>query len=287
MNFILGVGAQKAGTTLLYDLLSQSKQVDVAAGNEFQSKELHYFDKVANPSLNEYAGLFENKRQYKLDITPDYMFYPNAIERIHKTLPKENVKLIALLRNPLERAESHYYMSRRRGFEKQRFERTLELEPERMSTSDFYFREMSYFARGKYYAQVKKLYDYFPRQNIKIVIFEDFIKSQQETLNDICDFLHIKRIEIKPVHSHKGYDVRFKFLPKFFNIYGKRIEELLPHNVFLTLRTFYRRMNRTDVKKYKIDQNFIKELENYYDQDIQKLKKLLDRDLSQWSIESK
>jgi len=282
VKFIIGVGAQKAGTTLLFNLLSKSNEIDVAVGNEFKSKELHYFSRVEKPNYEDYISKFKNKNIYKLDITPDYMFYPKALERIKEILPEENVKIIAILRNPIRRAESHYYMSRRRGIERLKFEEAFALEKERMKVSALNFGEMSYFERGKYYSQVKRLYEFFPSENIMIIIFEEFIKSQRETVIEICEFLGISKMIIEPMHAHEGYDVRFKFLPKFFNVYGPRIEKSLPPKIFIILRNLYRDMNRKKVRKNKIDVSFSRKLERYFLDDIKKLEVLIHKDLSHW-----
>ena len=82
-RFIIGVGAQKAGTTLLYDLLKNHPQL--AIGNK---KELHYFDYAKTPNIDDYLKLFNGASKIKFEVTPSYMYYRDAIEKISKTNSK-------------------------------------------------------------------------------------------------------------------------------------------------------------------------------------------------------
>ena len=123
----LGIGAQKAGTTYLYSLLSEHPQVFLSS-----PKELHFF------SLHYQKGLAWYQDQFKFaatdkccgEITPYYMFHPLASKRIRKHLP--NVKLIVLLRDPVERALSQFFHSRRLGLEPLCFKDAFALEAQRL-----------------------------------------------------------------------------------------------------------------------------------------------------------
>ena len=102
MPDFLGIGTQKGGTTSLHQWLSHHPQVYLP-----ECKEVHYFDLNYNESQNWYKRHFENaKRSQKCgEITPFYLFHPSSAKRIKQTIPE--IKLIVLLRDPVERVISH------------------------------------------------------------------------------------------------------------------------------------------------------------------------------------
>ena len=105
-DYLICVGAQKAGTTLLYELLKDHTQLNIG-----KTKELHYFNKAKNQSIKDYNQLFIKSTGVKFDVTPCYLFYKNALENIASVLKKKEKKILIILRNPLKRAQSHYFMS--------------------------------------------------------------------------------------------------------------------------------------------------------------------------------
>ena len=104
-EYLIGVGAMKAGTTLLYDLLR--KHPGFLCG---QHKELHYFDQVDQPDKGEYDALFAPGQGVKLDVTPIYMYDPQCIRKICQVLDPAQVAVAVVLRDPVERALSHWRM---------------------------------------------------------------------------------------------------------------------------------------------------------------------------------
>jgi len=212
------------------------------------------------------------------------MFYPGCIGKIAEILPLEKTKIIVLLRNPILRAESHYYKTRRMGFENLSLQDAFIFEKSRMAQSDFGYREYSYFERGRYFKQIKKIYDVFPNENIKIYIFEELIKNQQEILDDICNFINLKKIKIKSIHSNKSYDSKLRFLNRLIRTKKKKIKKYIPQ--FLKgFLVYIVNMNKKDLVKEKIDNVFYSELIDYYSQDIKKLSDLIKIDLiDKWGM---
>ena len=119
----LCVGAQKSGTSLLYRLLNQHPEIYLAKG-----KEIHFFnrDENYNKGIEWYSEHFAGSEDYKRvgEVTPDYNYVPTVPGRIYKTLGKD-IKLIFMLRNPVDRAYSNYWMSFRRGHERFSFEKAI------------------------------------------------------------------------------------------------------------------------------------------------------------------
>ncbi|GEM_PF-2740408 len=274
-NFILGIGVQKAGTTLLYDLLSKHQSLDIG-----KNKELHYFDYTNEPSLQEYLSLFNGKSRIKFDVTPSYIFYKDTMDKIAKTLPVENTKLIILLRDPIKRAESHYYMSLLKGRDNLSFKESFYKERERMQLNDLKYRENSYFERGKYYSQVKKVYELFPKENILIILFEEFVNNQQGIVDEFCDFAGISHIPITKMHSNKGYLAKNKNMNKLFYNHKDKIKKFIPPVLRGSLSKYYRIFNRKELKKEPIDNDFRVYLKSYYKNDLKSLESLIDKDLS-------
>ena len=127
----LGIGTQKGGTTYLHRLLQQHSQVFLA-----HPKEVHYFSLHQNRGLDWYADHFAEAsiEQHCGEVTPYYLFHSLAAERIQAAIP--SVKLIVLLRDPVERALSQYFHSRRLGLETLELEAAFAAESERLADAD-------------------------------------------------------------------------------------------------------------------------------------------------------
>ena len=134
----LGIGTQKGGTTYLHGLLKQHPQVYLA-----YPKEVHFFSLHYDKGLNWYSHQFDiaTADQRCGEITPYYLFHPLAAERIATALPK--VKLVVLLRDPVDRALSQYFHSKRLGLESLDLEEALIAEPRRLSDAEAALKEGS------------------------------------------------------------------------------------------------------------------------------------------------
>jgi hypothetical protein len=190
------VGAQKSGTTALYSFLDQHPSI--AFGKE---KELHYFD---NDSFfykdnSEISRIKLNKQfkrgvrgKLKGDATPIYMYWDNSIERIAKH--NKDIKIIVVLRDPVERAFSHWKMEYHKGNDKEIFSVAIRKEEERLNGNKH--RNFSYKSRGLYSLQLERIYKCFPKKNV-IILFNDDLKNRHDkTLQSIFDFLDLKQINV-------------------------------------------------------------------------------------------
>lgn len=205
-NFII-VGASKSGTTTLYDYITAHP--DVASAS---FKEVHFFDRNHNfkrgishyraqfPTIAQahYHKLLHQKSLVTGEASPLYLFHPLAPKRIAEAVP--NVKLIALLRNPVERAYSQYQMNLRRGVESLSFKEAIEKEKDRLLgerekiendenyTSINYIR-YSYLSREIYINQLKEWYNLFDIQQFLILKSEDFFNNPFSIINQVFYFL--------------------------------------------------------------------------------------------------
>jgi len=200
LDFILA-GAQKSGTTALHYFLE--KHPNITMGDQ---QEIHFFDNEAM-----FAGTVDYEQLHKHypavapstiagDCTPSYIYYEPATERICQYNPK--IKLVVLLRNPVERAFAHWNMQRFKGREPLDFFDAVREEKTRIAGAPpAETRRFAYVDRGFYARQLERLFKFFPREQVKVVKFEEFKDKQRETLVSIFSFLRLE-----PLRSVRSKD---------------------------------------------------------------------------------
>lgn len=200
---VLIIGAQKAGTTTLH--LELMKHPNIVAP---LFKESHFFERPDNQKkgLNWYKAIFPKiiDDRLTIDSTP-MMYHESTPELTAKILP--NVKLIMLLRDPVNRGFSHYLHNVARNREKLSFAEAIAMEPQRISHTEtdlevesqvtHDYRAFSYVERGKYDVQIERWRQFFPEENLKILIFEEFVSNPEEQINNVYEWLGLKKIEFK------------------------------------------------------------------------------------------
>ena len=181
----LVLGTQKGGTTTLQQLLNQHPGVCLAPG-----KEVHYFSKHWEQPTAWYASHYAGAapQQRCGDITPFYLFHPQAPQRIHSLLPK--AQLIVLLRDPVERALSQYFHSVRLGFETLALEDALAAEQERLNSGERqHLQEHSYMSRSRYLEQLDRYGALFPDQQLLVLQSEALFTDPAAKWQQIETFL--------------------------------------------------------------------------------------------------
>jgi len=169
VNFLI-VGAQKSGTTALAAYLRSHPEIYMF-GDQSGRRSAHYFsneniDFRNKQQYDDYHALFSPQANHRIvgESTPIYMYWNNAIRRIWEYNP--NMKLIAILRNPIERAYSAWNMEKDRGAEDLTFEQALKNEEERCRTTlPNQHRIFSYIDRGYYSSQIREIWRWIPREN--------------------------------------------------------------------------------------------------------------------------
>lgn len=202
------IGAQRCGTTSLYTSLTAHPAVLPAVLH----KGVHYFDTAYDRGPAWYRAHFPLKitarriarRIGTMPITgessPYYLFHPLAGERIARDLPA--VRLLVLLRDPVERAYSAYTHERARGFEPESFERALELEPERLAGEadrlradpgalSHHHQHNAYLARGRYAEQLERMAALVGSDRIHVIDSGDFFTTPEDTFAAVIDFLEL------------------------------------------------------------------------------------------------
>ena len=204
------VGAQRCGTTSMYRALSQHPAVLKAVLH----KGVHYFDTSYDHGLAWYQGHFPLRARAALvrrsvgeipltfESSPYYMFHPLAAQRISRDLP--GIKLLVLVRDPVERAYSAHAHELARGYETEPFERALELEDQRLageaeriiSQPGYLSRShqhQAYLARGHYADQLERLEKLFGRDRLRVVDSGRFFSDPEPVYDEVLDFLGLRQ----------------------------------------------------------------------------------------------
>lgn len=220
-NFLL-IGAQRAGTTSFFHYLAQHPEIHTP-----KRKELHYFDhKWKHPPHSWYAHKFPDA--YSGEATPLYLFDARVPRRVHSAIP--DVKLIALLRNPIDRAYSHYNYIRNADLEELSFEEAIDAEGARLQEDRKSFEHFSYLARGRYAEQLKRWFKFFDRSQLHVIRAEDFYADPIRTLRSTFWFLEREEIDVDPrkIHNAQSY-------PPMKPSTRRRLEDYFaPHNAQLS-----------------------------------------------------
>jgi hypothetical protein len=287
-NFLCA-GAQKSGTTTLHDILVQHPNIFLPS-----IKEVHFFNNENNykNGLRWYEKeIFANWKGEKAigEITPSYMYFDYVPKRIYKDLGKD-IKLIFILRNPVDRAYSQYLMFCRRGFETETFEKAIELEKERIKQSYSEKMYFSYIDRGFYASQIKRYLKYFPKENMFFIIFEqEFIKNRKQTIEYILKFLEVGNINLNlEVKSNPASVSKSKVLRDIIykkpNVLRIISRFLIPNrNSRENILSYLDKKNRKVIRPKKLEKSIKKILlEKYFIDEIKMLEDVVERDLAEW-----
>lgn len=189
-TFLIG-GAQKSGTTTLHHYLGAHPDIFIPR----RPQELHFFDLDRNYArgVHWYANHFTSATPAHRAIgqtSPLYLYAREVPARIAALLP--DVKLIFILRNPVDRAYSHYWHEIKNGRETLDFEAALAIEEKRIASGDDARRSFSYVDRGRYAAQLQRYLGYFPRERILVLRMEDLARDTERILDECAHFLEVE-----------------------------------------------------------------------------------------------
>jgi hypothetical protein len=238
------IGAQRSGTTSLYNWLSQHPDIRPA-----RRKEVHYFDLKSEKSLDWYRAHFPARPAIEWarartgrnvitgEASPYYLFHPAVPHRVRQALPQ--VKLIVLLRDPVARAISHYHKERRKGREelsmRDAFEReSHRLDPERPEIGETgAHQHKSYVSRGRYAEQLERWFGLFPREQFLIAKSEDVFADPASFFDRVADFVGVASydgvdFQAQNAAAYQSPDVRLmNELYEYFKPYNERLSNLL------------------------------------------------------------
>ena len=291
-NFLI-VGTAKAATTTIHEYLKQHPDIFMTEWKEpcfFKFKDQEEINYTSTKRIvkfvtktEQYKSLFKGGEYKKIrgeSSTPYLYFYKDSINNIKNTVPDyQNIKILIVLRNPIERAFSQYMMKVRDLEEQMNFMEAISLEKERMRKHvhfDFY-----YVDRGMYYEQVKAYLEAF--KNVKVVLYEDFKRETVSNLDEIVSFLGLKSFNFSTIRNHNiSGKPKNKYISRLLigeNFLKKVFQTIIPKSQRKKISSAIMERN---LKRITIDEASKKALQGYFKEDIKKLESLLGRDLSAW-----
>ena len=296
-NFLI-IGAGKAGTTSLYEYLKQHPQIFMSPIKEtnFFAYEGPY--QMLTPAdamdkreffpirdLETYMALFNDVRDEVAigEASPRYLPAPGAARRIRQQLP--DVKLIAMLRDPSERAYSSYLMYSALEYERRTFQQAIHDEQAGVN-KDLPSGQWRYLAVGLYYRQLRRYLELFDRNQIEIYFFEDLARDAISLLRRIFLFLNVDD-QFCPDTSVKFHPSGVPRNRLLHWVLRKRpattaVKNRLPEWLRRRANARVVTMQRSNLAKPPLRDELREQLVSFYREDIQNLQRLTDRDLSHW-----
>jgi len=192
-NFII-IGAMRSGTTSLTHYLRSHPDVFMST-----PKEPHFFDRNYERGLDSYKACFSGVAGEKAigEATQTYLYDEQAIVHMAETLP--DVRLVAILRNPVDRAYSHYWQNRSLDKENLEWMDAIDAESGRLASGDsLTSHTFSYVDRGMYVKGLKRVCNFFPRESLHVMLFEEMRDEPVGSFNGICRFLGVDDVFVPP-----------------------------------------------------------------------------------------
>lgn len=270
-NFLI-IGSQKAGTTSMYEVLRRHPELFLP-----QKKELNFFylEKEYEKGINYYENYFKINEEGKIagEASPGYICKKSSPERIKKHIP--NAKLILIVRNPIDRAYSQYWHSRRNLNEGYTFEQAIE----KYLNADYWSNSKGYFNRGCYIKYIKHYLNYFDKSQILIVLFDEMKKSPQSFYQKVFDFLNVSPIQIDELELKHNSSTVYNNPIYNFLFSNPAISAKLPKRFKVISRWGKRKPYKYD----KMKPETRKRLVEFYKPWNDELAKFLGTDLSSWN----
>jgi hypothetical protein len=280
------VGAPKAGTTALHAYLDHHPQVSMSSDKEpnffsweeIESQNLYYTKKNVK-TKEEYLSLFTTNTETKVygEGSISYLFYPKVADRIKAYNPQ--AKILISLRHPVKRAFSHYQMDYSLGLVNIPF-KTIWKQGRNHPDSGIFFQQ--YFELSMYHPQVERYLAIFDRSSIFLMLHDEMVQNSEEVIERLCRFLEIKFIpemsEIKQQNvttAGKNSIIRGIYKNEFLRkalaaVTGEKVKQLAK-------QLFFSKSALPSLEK-----DLETELNNYYKQDLEKLKNLTGLSINHW-----
>lgn len=285
------IGCPKSGTTTLFKILCQHSQIHTPKFKEpFFFNNSNYQNGIDWYAKTYYDDIKNEK--WVLDFTPSYLYSDEALFRINEYSKGKDLKFIVMLRNPVERAYSHYLHTLRDGLEDLDFNDAIQAESERLLNYENNLLSQlkySYIYQSLYHKHLSKYFESFGRNNFFVINYDSQLIDKSEfklMISDLQNFLEIKienlNIEIK---ENSASESRFKILQTLVNSNGlhKRLARLLFKSKInrQILINKFRKLNEKKMVKKDLEAEIKKNLyEKYFHADVLKLESLLEKKLN-------
>ncbi len=279
----MGVGFPRCGTSWIAKQLKDHPEVCFSV-----PKEVHFFDRERNrqKGFSHYSSHFEHcvDNQVVGEYTTSYFLSNQILEDIKNNYP--NIKLIVSVRNPIDRAFSNYLHNKKRKGFKRTFTKEISDKNSMVLTSGFYHSHLS------------RIFNYFPKEQVHVIIFDDIKERPEEVMRGLCDYLDVSYHSVadfinEKVNSHNIFNFKSVYLNRNLKwieyevLHGRLnfIHKLFKGTIFS--RFFYyllqkNKKTKATNKKEVICEDDKEKLINLYKEDIGNLSELLGVDLSHW-----
>lgn len=297
-NFFI-VGAAKSGTTSLFHYLPQHPQIffpkNIKEPAYFSYEFLNFPMKRDHISkltlqnwwgvstLEQYEAIYNEAKDEKIlgDASIEYLMLPQCAKKIKAYNPE--AKIFICLRDPAERAYSHYMQNIRDNFETLSFAEAVSEEVEKQRKLDNFAYRYWYKEMGNYANQVKTYLDVFGKENVMVILYEDLLQNEEDILAKICSFLKIDSYTFE-TGSNFNLSGRVKNrsmynLTNRENILKKILRPIIPTQL---RHKIAHNLNKKNIVKEKMNPEARTMLKAYFKEDIQALEKIIDRDCSKW-----
>ncbi len=291
-NFLV-VGASKSGTSSLYHYLKQHPDIFLSE----KQKEGRFFSQMANcfdgpgdtvvektitKDVESYKLLFEGYNQERAigDISPEYLYFHEQAIPLIKSILGNDVKIIIILRNPIDRAFSAYTHFKRDKRESLSFEEALEKEMERENQN--WLWTWKYKQSGFYTTQVKAYFDNF--KQVKVFLYDDLLNNQAKVLKEICVFIGIDSgFEFDTTYKYNvSGDPKNQLLYKLETSRGliQALKKVIPSGIVAWVKKKW--TGEKQMVKSEISPEARLNLIGFFREDILELQKIINRDLTHW-----
>lgn len=298
-NFFI-IGAAKCGTTSLYDMLNQHPDVFMPV-----NKEPNFFCNRSNYSndvewfVEEY---YKNAIGHKArgEASTHYLYWSDITsQNMLQTYKPDEIKLIAMFRDPVKRAYSHYWMMVRRNWENLSFEDAIKAENDRLKNNHAKFMETGsqqygYFQGGKYATLLKPFLDQFPRENLHCILLKDLNDDLDRVMEGVSVFLGIKGgFKFKLSERNSAFIPRNQSIDQFLRRPEGKIFQLVklilkrtPQDFQIKLKKRVISLNQKPTSNPPMGKGIERFLRDSYSSEITLLEKILSKDLSPWRVNS-
>ena len=287
-------GAAKSGTTTLHNLLNQHPEICMSSVKEPGYWKNEKFKDFKNIEKENYLNLFmKSKHKIFGESTTAYMYYDTFINNINSNY-KVSPKFIFILRNPIDRFNSHFWWIKGLGLEKSNFQEALSDQNNEFKAYNYYYPKY-YFQFGLYAKWLKRFYNCFDRSNIKIIIFEDLINNQLKTANSCFEFLGLKKLDT--ISNHTSNQTALLKNPELYHFLNKSAigkysftkigKYFLPKKtinwIILNIKNNLKNWKKENVSYPKLSKENRYELKALYFKDVSELKKLTEYNYKEWT----
>lgn len=296
-NFLI-IGAAKSGTTALFNYLGQHPEIYPSSHKEpnyfaFANQEVNFqgpgddaYNRSCVTNLKSYERLFDpvqSRHRAWGEASTIYLYHPSTAERIYNLIP--DAKIIAILRNPIGRAYSSYQHLVRDGYETLSFEEALDQEEARRQAN---WQHLYHYTRQSIYApQLQPYLDLFPREQLRIYLYDDFRDSPQSILKDVYQFLEVD--DTVEIDTEQRWNIagkpRNQSINRFLNTrqpLKELIKPLISFSVRKKVMAQLTYLNVQSAEKTSLSESTRHQLQAIFRDDILATQILLDQDLARW-----